>query len=393
LNTLEKLLAQGNLAQAAKQAEQALAKNGRDRSALVVLGKLRLLQGDAEAAEKFIVRAEQQGSTVDTLVLRANLAGQRGQLKESLGYFEQAIAKGPEHAEALFGRGLILAKLGRMEEGAQSVEKALARDPNNGVFHFRFGQMLEELGETERAVGEFRAAIAQGPQFVPAYLTLAKLLEKSGRPAAARQVLEAGLRKVPGQPRLLAALTNAALLAGDVRGSYQAASKLAASRPDDADAQGNLALLLLTKGQRKEALHLCRTMSSLGKANTLLKSVEAMVYEGEKPPAYEQAIAAWEEAMALSPDDWRAASNLGQLLLRMPAEPPEQQVPRAVTVLEEALRRAPERPEPKLNLALALLRSGDTARSRKLAQELVGSDLPAEHPIRDQAQRLVMVLD
>jgi tetratricopeptide (TPR) repeat protein len=393
LSTLEKLLAEGKLAQATKQAEQALAKNSRDRSALVVLAKVRLLSGDAAAAEKLIARAEQQGPTVDTLVLRANLAGQRGQLPESLGYFEQAVARGPDHAEAHFGRGLLLAKLGRMPEAAESLEKAVAREPDNGVFHFRFGQVLEELGETERAVGEFRAAIAQGPQFVPAYLSLAKLLEKSGRPAAARQVLEAGLRKVPGHPRLLAALTNAALLAGDVRGSYQAASKVAAARPDDPDAQGNLALLLLTKGQRQEALHLCRTMSSLGKTNALLKSVEAMAYEGEQPPAYEQAIAAWEEAMALSPDDWRAASNLGQLLLRIPAEPPEQHVPRALTVLEEALRRAPERPEPKLNLALASVRSGDTERSRQLAEELLDSDLPAEHPIREQAQRLVKVLD
>lgn len=155
---------------------------------------------------------------------------------------------------------------------------------------------------------------------------------------------------------------------------------MAAQRPKDPQAQANLALLLLIRGQRQEALHLCRTMESLGLATV------------DEPPAYEKAEAAYEEAMGLDAKGWKAPNNLGQLLMRRPAQPPEQYMPRALTALEEAVRRKSDQPEPHLNLALAYTRTGDKAKAKAQAQAVLAANLPEANEVREQAERLLKAL-
>jgi Flp pilus assembly protein TadD len=179
---------------------------------------------------------------------------------------------------------------------------------------------------------------------------------------------------------------------GDVKTSFRAASALAAQRPKDPQAQANLALLLLLRGQRQEALHLCRTMESLGLATADLKMIEATAHEADEPPAYEKAEAAYEEAMGLDAKGWKAPNNLGQLLMRRPAQPPEQHLPRALTALEEAVRRKPDQPEPHLNLALAYTRTGDKAKAQAQAQAVLAANLPEANEVREQAERLLKAL-
>ena len=93
MSALEQLLESGQVAKAKTAAEQALAKQPQDRSALVVLSKALLMEGQLDQAEQYIARAEKLGSTSETLLTRGNLAAQRGQLEPAAGYFRQAIGR------------------------------------------------------------------------------------------------------------------------------------------------------------------------------------------------------------------------------------------------------------------------------------------------------------
>ena len=75
-----------------------------------------------------------------------------------------------------------------------------------------------------------------------------------------------------------------------------------------------------------------------------------------------------------------------------PSVKKEMAVARAITVLEEARRRAPNRQEVLLNLALAYVRTGDRAKSLQLAKQVVDLQLPDGDPAREQAERLVKKL-
>jgi tetratricopeptide (TPR) repeat protein len=392
MSAAEQFLEAGQTAKAKAAAEQALAKQPQDRSALVVLSKVLLLEGQLDKAEQHIARAEKLGATADTFVLRANLASQRGQLEPAAGFFRQAVSKDPKRAEAWFGLGLVLFKQAEVAEGLAALEKAAQLQPKNAVFVYRLGQVQLEVGQGSQGIATIARAITLQPRFLAPYLSLIQALVEEGRAMEARKVAEEGLKALPNNPRLLAALTAISLGMGDAKTSYSAASALANQRPKDPKAQANLALLMLLKGQREEALQLCRTMESQGLTTAELKMIEATAHEAAEPPAYEKAVAAYEEAMALEPDGWKAPNNLGQLLLRMPATPPEKLLPRAITVLQEGVRRKPDQPEPHLNLALAYSRAGDKAKAQSEARQVLMAGLSEDHPVREQAERLLKAL-
>jgi tetratricopeptide (TPR) repeat protein len=392
MNPLEKLLAAGQLPQAHAEAKKVLARQPTNRDALVVLAKIALMDGKLPEAEELAAKAEAQGATGDTLLVRANVAAQNGQLEPALKLYQQVLAKEPKRAEAHFGRGLMLIKLDKTEQSLEALSNAVKLAPTNAAFHYRLGQVQLEAGKDAEGLASLRQAIAVMPNFVPAYLTLVHTLASRDDLVGAKRVLEQGLKALPRNSRMLATMTVLTMALRDVNASYKAASALAANRPRDPDAQANLAQLMLARGQYEQVLHLCRTMDSLGLASESLKMAEATCYESQEPPAYDKAVAAYEAGMGLAPDGWRAANNLGQLLLRMPAEPETQHLPRAVTVLEEAVRRAPQQPEPLLNLALALARAGQQAKAREQVKKVLALPLPETDEVRQEAARLEQAL-
>jgi tetratricopeptide (TPR) repeat protein len=392
MSALEQLLEAGHTAKAKAAAEQALAKNPQDRSALVVLSKVLLLEGQLDKAEQYIARADKAGAISEALLLRANVASQRGQLEAAAGYFQQLIQREPKRAEAHFGLGLVLFKDGKTVEGLASLETAVRLEPKNAVFVYRLGQVRLEAGLTDRGIQAIAQAITLQPRFLAPYLSLTQALVGQNRVVEASKVLQEGLRAIPKHPRLLAMATAVALGMGEANISYKTATLVAAQRPKDPQAQANLALLFLIRGQHQEALQVCRNMERMGLATADLKMIEATVYEAEEPPAYDKAEAAYEEAMGLDPNGWKAPNNLGQLLLRMPADPPDKHLPRALTVLQESVRRSPNQPEPRLNLALAYTRVGDKENAHIEALTVLAADLPEDSEVREQAQRLIAAL-
>jgi len=392
MNSLETLLAQGQLAQAQAEAEKLLAKNPSHRDALVVMAKLALVENKLPQAEALLAKAEAQGATAETGLVRANIAAQKGQLDAALKAYQGVLAVEPNRAEAHFGKGMMLIKQDKAPQALEALSQAAKLAPQNPVFRYRMGQVQLEAGKTEAGLATLREVIAAAPRFVPAYLSLSHALSAQEKLVEARKVLEQGLKAVPNQPRLLASMTVLSMALRDLRTSYQSASTLAAQRPKDADAQANLAQLMLARGQLEQARHLCQTMASLGVASESLKMAEATCFECQEPPAYDKAIAAYEQGMSLAPDGWRAANNLGQLLLRIPAEPADANLPRAVTVLEEAVRRAPERPEPLLNLALAQTRLGQEQKAKELVAKVLAMPLAEDTSLHEEATRLSQVL-
>ncbi|MFP2901827.1 tetratricopeptide repeat protein [Corallococcus sp. 4LFB] len=392
MNSLETLLAQGQVAQARAEAEKLLAKNPHHRDALVVMAKLALVENKVPQAEALLAKAEAQGATGETGLVRANIAAQKGQLDAALKAYQGVLALEPNRPEAHFGKGMMLIKQDKAPQALEALSQAAKLAPQNPVFRYRLGQVQLEAGKTDAGLATLREVLTLAPRFVPAYLSLSHALSSQEKLVEARKVLEQGLKAVPNQPRLLASVTVLSMALRDLRTSYQAASALAAQRPKDADAQANLAQLMLARGQIEQARHLCQTMASLGVASESLKMAEATCHEALEPPAYDKAITAYEQGMGLAPDGWRAANNLGQLLLRIPAEPANANLPRAVTVLEEAVRRAPDRPEPLLNLALAQARLGQEAKAKELVQKVLAMPLAEDTDLHEEAVRLSQAL-
>src|SRR5512133_1363026 len=100
MNALDQLLAKGDLPRAKAEAERLLAANPQDAAALVAMAKIHLVDGQLDAAEPFIARAEALGPSPQAHLLRGNVFGQKGQLAEAEEQYRKALQLDPTLAEA-----------------------------------------------------------------------------------------------------------------------------------------------------------------------------------------------------------------------------------------------------------------------------------------------------
>jgi Flp pilus assembly protein TadD len=114
--------------------------------------------------------------------------------------------------------------------------------------------------------------------------------------------------------------------------------------------------------------------------------LKAMVLEARVPQDLVGARAAYEQAAALEPGDWRSLNNLG-LLLSSQGEGAA-----ARTASEEAVRRSErQEPAPLFNLAVLLARDEATVElARVTAREVIALGPSAQ---LDDAQRLIKTLE
>lgn len=390
----EALLKSGDVQQARTEAELALQRNPADRRALIALAKLAAFEGDSARAETFLQRAA--GGTpadeVDAQLVRAALLMQRGEAGPAQALYTKLTQSQPARAEAFYGLGFLQAEAGDNTAAQKNLARAVELEPEGAVYHFQLARVLFALARLKEAFHHLEQSLRLNPRHVPSYLVFAIALQAGGELKAAEDILRQGLKVAPDEPHMLKALSNVLAAKGDFPGAVEAAEALVRVQPDHPSALSNLARFRMAQRQFAEALALCRKLSDRGQATALSRSVEAQIYEAQDPPDVKAAIAAWRSAMKLDPQDWGPANNLGLLLLVKPEVPDAGKL--AKEALEEAIRRAPEQPEPRLNLALVSAQLGEKARAKELAQALVAQQGASLDPaLLEQAQRLLKQLE
>ncbi|MFJ7048917.1 tetratricopeptide repeat protein [Streptomyces sp. NPDC101112] len=157
---------------------------------------------DAAAALADAVAAAGTPAEEAALWVRAGeLAWERGEPAEASRYFTAATRADPGAADALAGRGRVLAATGRTAEGVRAYRAALARRPSARVA-LELGELYESLGRVGAAAKQYgvvrelvRRSAAAG---VNEALVLGALEADHGDPAKAVRVLRAEWRRQPG---------------------------------------------------------------------------------------------------------------------------------------------------------------------------------------------------
>jgi len=392
MSAISDLLSQGRTREARQQAERVLAEKPGNAEALVAVAKAQLVEGDLGPAEATVKKAEAAGAApAEVLVMRAALAGENGEVDQALSLYQQALKLDPNRAESEFGVAVMLAEQRQYTESLPHFERAVKLQPRAGVLHYHLAQNLIRVDQHKRAFDHLEQAVTLNPLYPPAYQLLAKVLCILGKQAQAKRLLEEGLKLLPGDVGLRGEMTNVLVQLGDARGAEALARAVAQDVPQNLAAQENYVMALVGVEKFKEALGLMKALDDKGVKSAPLRSALAICLRAKSPPDLGGAMRAYEEAMQLDLEDWRAACDLGLMLLQA-GEPKEMAVGRAITVLEEARRRTPDRQEVLLNLALAYVRKGDRAKALDLAKQVVALELPDGDPSREQAERLVKKL-
>jgi Flp pilus assembly protein TadD len=164
------------------------------------------------------------------------------------------------------------------------------------------------------------------------------------------------------------------------RAAIQAYEEAIRRDPAFVEAMVNVARLHLRQGEPEAASRWLDLAMRVEPRYPALHSVRGLVAleHGE----LQDALAAFGRARALSPEDVEILANLGATLLRLGV------LGEARTVLEQALRLEPARPEAVLNLALVFDQRGDAARATFLYRRFLGL-VPTADPDREPVERRV----
>ncbi len=332
--------------------------------------------------------------------MAAVLAFETRDCESAVSHFERSGGQVEKNELAASQFSDCLLRMGRPEQAAAVLERFLAAAPDSrtGRYNLAVAQLearrpgaaiaaLESLtsdaealnllaaaqaaeGKLEAAVQSLRTAAKLAPEDERNYLDLALLCQKHESVNLALEILDAGLRRLPGSARLHAmrGVLHAQLAELDqAAADFEQAGRL---EPDQAYASVGLSVLLSQTGRLEGATRLLREKLAQSPQDATLNYLlaDALLREGVAPQQAEfvEAREALQRSIRARPDFARARATLGKVyLLGGDAE-------RAVQELRAALRHDPENRAALSQLMMALRKLGREQEAGQAAERLRG---------------------
>jgi len=330
-------------------------------------GRVLLDLGRREAAlESFDAALRAEPDHADALANRGDALRLLGQDDAAMASYTRALALKPAQARAATGGGILLNAAGQHLDALAAHDRAIRIAPGFADAHNGRGVALAWLGRTAEALASFARALALRPGHAEALVNTAHALRAAGRTDDA---LEAYDRAIAAVPTSLEALHARSLILAErerleeALAGYDAALALRPEFPQALVAKGNLLSRLARYAEALEcydrALALAPGLAEArtAHASTLrildgtALSAEARFLRGDALRLLErhaEAVVAYDEAIALRPDDPQAWNHRGIALQEL-GEDAE-----ALASYDQALRLRPDSAAALANRSAAL---------------------------------------
>ena len=379
-------LAEGDAKKAAALVEEVLAENPRDPDALVMRADLALARGDANAAItdlRAVLRDAPNSVPIHRALARAHLqSGQAALAEETL---RTAVQANPRDVMARLDLAQLLLRQERPKEALPVVEQLVRERPNDVA-------ALEALYRVQAGAKDLDAALATA------------------------QAIQALQPKLPLGYYLAGLVQQGQAKSGEAVESF---ARAVAAAPDDWEAWRGQALAEYTRGNVDAAVSIYRQGIAATKGAPQLVVELAALLESKGRVA--EAIAEYEAMLAANPANEVGANNLAMLLVthrtgdaaslqraqqlaeRFARAPnpafldtwgwvlyAQGRYAEAVTVLKEAVDKAPKAAVLRYHLGMAQLRAGDHAAARENLEAALadGAAYPGVDEARAELARL-----
>jgi tetratricopeptide (TPR) repeat protein len=260
------------------------------------------------------------------------LAGE-GLIEEALSRFEQALAAAPENPEVIEAVGRALLNLDRLEEAEASFLDALELDPEWVAPRMGLAMVALRRDEPFKIVHHLERAMEADPEHPDAYVELGRYYGAMAEPALAKATFERWTSRHPEDADMLINAGLTAFDAADYAQAYAFFEKAVEAASEEEQKSG------------------ARTF----RANTL-----------DMLSRYDEAVTAYEEVIAETPEWWEAHANLGICHAR------NGQPARAEAAFRRGLEDCPGSPEIRDELAAHLLAERrDLHEALRLSEEAV----------------------
>lgn len=287
-------------------------------------------------------------------------------LEQARSAVERGLRMAPEDPRAL-AVAIQVAQAGGNPDRARSLlERLETVAPGSPEALNRRAALLAREGRWEQALELYRRAVALYPSWV-AFWRLANAESHSGHPDRAREAIEQGLKRAPGNRYLLARLARLELFYGDLARAAKLYQRLVTTYPNAVYAS-NLGVAYMLSGKLVQAENAFRQALELapGDPTTLLNLADSLELQHRREAArrvYEQALA------AATGDDADALSVRAQSLAHLGrgAE--------AVAAVQELLRLAPDDPNALLAAAVTYAVAGERLSAKATVEKALATGL------------------
>jgi len=300
--TLAQLQALGYLAGSGSRAEapEDLSGLADPKGKIAVHRAIMLAQSDigkgetAAARERLLEAIELDPGVVDAHQMLGNLHQREGEYEAAIAYFQNALARNPDHQASLMGladsylwlgraedalvgferlRGLaphdskaaiasteILVDLGRQAEALEVAESAARYEHAPALVHNQYGELLTLSGRVDEAEGAFQRAIQANDRPVQPHFNLAVLYEERGDTERAVERYKEALARMPWHYKTLFNLGRLLGGEGDAVEQEELWQAAVNANPEFIEGHYLLAKLLMDRGgDLKRAEELVRT--------------------------------------------------------------------------------------------------------------------------------------
>ncbi len=254
---------------------------------------------------------------------------------------------------------------GLWPEARAAAETALRLDPENVAVVRLLADVAAHLGDTPGALRAWQQAVDLAPQDASVLVQFGRCLLDNGREDEARAVFTRALTLAPSDAKVHLDAGAAFLSLNEIDEAYHILAQAVALDPHQAVIQATFGKVA-ARTERFEAAHAAYLQAAeldsvRSKPQHLREAGEALWSMNRRAAA----VAVWQRALGLEPDNDALRSRLGLALLEQnrPAE--------ALELLEQSLRHSPRDAQLAREAARAALAVGQHARSAELLQHAI----------------------
>lgn len=285
------LAAQGKLAQAGQQFNEALLLKPDDTRSLNNLGTTLSSQGKTDAAIQQFNRALQFNPDDPVAINNLGVAlFARGKFNDAIQHYQHALQLKPAYANASYNLGNAYAALGKLEDAAQYYQQALQLNPNLAEAHCNLGLALARQGQLDAAVQQYEQALQLKPDYADALDDLGSALSAQGKADDAVPYYEQALKLNPQNVDVLNNLGVSLARKGKLDEAVQHFQQALQFNPNDASTHNNLGIALASQGKLDEAIqhfHQALNLASAQNNTALVQSILTRLkqYESNSAPS------------------------------------------------------------------------------------------------------------